>query len=131
MKVFKLFLLLAFYSLPAFSQNKNAVPSQSNSPKRSGYEFLRYPNSRVDSVNVQEKDSILSQLEGLYFISGTVFFSGANFRNVIQTSLQGKGMRAGDNFGNCISGSRVSFVDCVIKKDDGSRILIRKTLIFR
>ena len=116
MKVFKLFLLLAFYSLPAFSQHKNAVPSQSNSLKRSGYEFLRYPYSRVDSVNVQEKDSILSQLEGLYFISGTVFFSGANFKNVIQYPLQGKGIGTGDNFEKCISGSRVSFADCVIRK---------------
>lgn len=127
-----LFLIATCYSLVAFSQTKDVNTKDSAKHVVDGYNIFSNKVYLVDSISLNSKPAMISQIRNLNFISGTIFFSGANFKNVLSHSVQGNCTYLQKYFENCTSGSRISFVMCRVGNPNGNgTTMINKTIIFR
>ena len=125
--------VFSFFSTHIEAQSVGHNTNDTTNRMKSSYNILNNPTSILDPVVLQNKEEIMKQLEDVDFVSGTIFFSGANFGNVISTSPQGKGSAIAPKrfFDRCIVGSRVSFFKCQIRNSNGTISILNKSIVFR
>ncbi len=117
--------MIILISVPCFSQTKDS----------SLIIHKPYSNfsNKTDSVFFQSKSELFNQLESLEFVSGTVYFSGKGFPNVISSSLtKTSGMALSSLFDKCTIGSVITFEKCKVKDDDGKSLkTLHKSILLR
>ena len=140
-KLFLITILLLLVSSPIFSQNRdssnksNVTLSSESEGDKSKNIRKAYNNfsSKIDSISFKNKSELIDQLKNLEHISGTVYFSGTGFPNVIAKSLfNGSGAALSDCLDKCVPGSRISFYKCIIRSSDGKDSkTLNKTILFQ
>ena len=130
---FPLITVFSFFSTHIEAQSVSHNTNDTTNRVKSSYNILNNSTSILDPVVLQNKEEIMKQLEDVDFVSGTIFFSGANFGNVISTSPQGKGSAIAPKrfFDRCVVGSRVSFFKCQIRNSNGTISILNKSIVFR
>ncbi|MEI9956817.1 MAG: hypothetical protein WDM90_11060 [Ferruginibacter sp.] len=84
-----------------------------------GKSYLFYSGEFVASKEAVKLNVELFDLMKKDFISGTIYFSGENFPNVVTVNIKNN-LSAKTYFNRCTPGSKIAFENCVYKNADGT-----------
>jgi hypothetical protein len=77
------------------------------------------PNNIIEFDSIRNKIELkIEEVEKLCFVSGTIYFTGAGFPEVLSTSFNGRGILLYPHLKRCTKGSKIALEKVVFRNKD-------------
>ena len=139
------FIILQMLLSPALFAQTSKTPNEKNkkliSPEKDNkaskadtdkIDFAFLSNSiKYDTISFKNREELFDLIASLRSMSGAIFFTGAGFPNLVSVTFVSKKKIPDHVIDRCVPGTKLMFQKFMVKNDDGTQLMLSKSIYLK